>query len=156
MPTNQRMCKKSAFAIIRESGMCNDPSYYSGRGAIIGDLNSEILEKVYQGIKSEHGESAAKAYEKLVAAIPKLSATDFLVSLYGLQANGWKFSKRILSKNKGIYAGNLGSALGTIASVAGGMYERDETGEIRAPFLSNHNIAPKMKFTVYDGFVVKE
>ena len=50
--------------IIRNSNMSTRPEYYSGRGAILCDLNSDILQKIYLGIEKEFGKKAAKNYAK--------------------------------------------------------------------------------------------
>jgi len=41
--------------IIRNSNMSARPEFYSGRGAILCDLNSDILQKIYLGIEKEFG-----------------------------------------------------------------------------------------------------
>lgn len=122
-----------------------------GRGAISCDLNDKILEKVYQAVQREHGEKAAKQFAQMVADVPKLSATDFLLTLYRLEGRNWKWNKRILGNEKGIDFGpDYGDgareavAMATIGNVLGGMSERDETHYIRGEFLRRHEIkSPK-------------
>jgi hypothetical protein len=43
------MQKKTLSEIIQDAGMSTRPEYYSGRGAITCDLNSDILEKFIKG-----------------------------------------------------------------------------------------------------------
>ncbi len=87
--------KLRAEDIVREAGMCSRPEYYSGRGATLSDLNSKILDKVYSGIQKAHGKNAADDFTKMVENIPKLSATDFLLSVYRLEQNNWKYDKKV-------------------------------------------------------------
>ncbi|MDP3027250.1 MAG: hypothetical protein Q8N63_06075 [Nanoarchaeota archaeon] len=144
--------KLEAMQIVMEAGMSACPEFYSGRGAIPCDLNDKILEKVYKGVKREHGEKAAKHFTQMVADIPKLSATDFLLTLYRLESRNWRWDKRMLGNEKGIDVGpdygdgrRTGIALVTIGDVLGGMSERDETSYIRDNFLERHGIKVPQK-----------
>lgn len=140
------MTKLSASGIVDNAGMVNRPEYYSGRGAISCDLNDKYLENIYESIKREYGEEAAKNYVQMVADIPKLSATDFLLTLYSLEARDWKWDKRLLGNQKGIYVdgptdeAKIAVGFATIADVFGGMSGRDETIFIRSEFLARHGI----------------
>ncbi len=116
------------------AGMSTRPSYYSGRGATLSDLNSEKLETIWGGVKSIYGDKAAEAFIDMVIAIPKLSATDFLISLASLERNGFDPTSDISAINS-IFPEDEGSAFGTIMSVMGGMNDRDDTTRIRDPFL---------------------
>ena len=121
------------------------PEYYSGRGAIETDLHDQRLETIYQEIKKGYGEQPAQQFVQMVGDIPKLSATDFLLNLYGLESNHWIWNKELLGDEKGIYAGDYerspGNLFGTIASVYGGLSVRDETPLIRDQFLRRHGIS---------------
>jgi len=74
--------------------MSTRPEYYSGRGAALSDLNSEILQKIYVGIEKQYGVKAAKNYVRMVDDIKVLSATTFLEELYQLFYNDWKYVKK--------------------------------------------------------------
>lgn len=136
--------RMDARQIVGQTRMSARPEFYSGRGAITCDLNDRILEQVYAGVQREHGKEAAQHYAQMVADIPVLSATDFLLSLYRLEGNDWKWDKKLLGREKGVYVdgktdqekmaislATIGGALGTI---------RDETTSIRMEFLRRHNI----------------
>ncbi len=122
------------------------PQFYSGRGAITSDLNDQILEKVYQGIQQGYGNEAAQAFAQMVGDIPKLSATDFLLTLYTLERRGWKWDKKLSGNEKGIYVDGANDgekmAIGfaTIGGVMFGDNSRDETDYIRREFLKRHKI----------------
>ena len=139
--------KMDARQIVEELGMSDRPEFYSGRGAILGDINDRILEGVYQGILREHGEYAAQQYVQMVVEIPKLSATDYLLTLYRLEQNNWKWNKDLLGNENGVYIGPdrrdgsresiaFASLIGTIF----GDNSRDETKSIRRQFLERHQI----------------
>lgn len=133
---------KSASDIVRASGMSDNPGFYSGRRAMLSDLDDRKLEKIYREINSQHGPDAAGQFVHMVANVPKLTATDFLLSLYSLEQNGWKFDRDALSDRKGIYPSSDGSALWTVASVLGGFGTVDDTSYIRNDFLRRHEYKP--------------
>jgi hypothetical protein len=119
-------------------GMSVRPGFYSGRGATTADLSSDKLERLFCAIKKHAGEPAAEAFVNMVAAMPSLSATDFLLSLARLESNGWTWHKRLLGAEKGLYAEDEGSAWGTVFARLGGAGERDDTATIRGAFLRAH------------------
>jgi len=148
----ERRSKTPISELLSNTGLSSRPEYYSGRGATRSDLNSEILEKIFQLIKNNYGSEAATQYSHMVRDMEKLSATDFLISLYNLQANDWKWKKVLTSSRNSIYAGDYGSAFGTVMSVLGGMNNVDETESIRDQFLKNHKLGQRKRdrFCAYD------
>ena len=121
--------------------MSGRPEFYSGRGAITDDLNDQKLERIYEKIERAYGKETAQNFAQMVADIPVLSATDFLLSLYQLEANEWKWEERLLSHHNGIYHTDIPTAMGTVLSVlGGGSNKRDETRVIRNSFLQRHGI----------------
>lgn len=138
-----------AREIVVEAGMSARPGFYSGRGATTSDLNDKILEKVYQGILKNYGQEPAKEFVNMVADIPKLSATDFLLTLYRLEAHEWKWDKRFLGSEKGIYPEDEGSAMATVIDVLYGMNKTDETDYIRGEFLRKHGTGTRSKHNTF-------
>jgi len=140
--------------ILREANMSARPEFYSGRGAIRADLNDGILEKIHQGVQREYGEEAAKQFTIMVANIPVLSATDFLISFYALENHGWKYdSDKVRSDApRGILVakdeeGNYDYAHGMLSMVdAISLGGRDETAYIKGQFLRRHGIEPSKHF----------
>lgn len=135
------------------------PEFYSGRGAIRDDLDSRRLETVYQLVKREHGEEAAQNFAQMIADIPVLSATDFLLSLYRLESRNWKWDKGLLGDEEGIDVGpDYGDgkreaiAFSTVVSVLGGGFDRDETHFIRDKFLRDHDIKIQEPDNKYKSF----
>ncbi len=53
-------------------------SFYTGRGVTSSDLNSEILEDMYCGIKADIGPKEARNFAKFVANLKDLSASAFI------------------------------------------------------------------------------
>ena len=141
--------------IIRNNRMSTRPEYYSGRGAILCDLDGKILEGIYQGIKKEFGVRAAQNFVKMVDDIKVLSATTFLEELYMLCGNGWKYRKKpkehqangisIPKNENGEYDDRsmVSGMLGMFAAM--GNNGRDETQQIKSYFLMNHGVKPKGK-----------
>lgn len=138
------------------AGMSTRPSYYSGRGARRGDLDGQKLQILHAAIKANVNDDAAQAFAQMVADIPKLSATDFLIALAKLEGHDWKWDKALLGKEKGIYAEDEGSVMGTIFSVMSGMDECDETESIRNPFFWAIKFTPlvekRLVKRVIDGY----
>jgi len=134
--------------IITKSGMSSRPGVHSGRGATISDLNSEILEKFYKNIKYEYGKFASEQFLEMVSEIPVMSATDFLLNLYKLESNNWKWKKSLLGNEKGVYIDGrtdnerLSVGFATIISMLG-RNEMDDSNLIKCPFLKNHGVKIK-------------
>ncbi len=141
----------NARQIVMRAGMSARPEFYSGRGAISCDLNDRILENVYQTIQREHGEKAAQQFAQMVADIPELSATDFLLSLYRLESHNWKWDKSMMRDERGIAIGpdygdgkREANAFAGIVTVLGGS-DLDQTRYIRGEFLKRHKIEVPQK-----------
>lgn len=83
------MSTVTAQQLVRTARMSTRPEYYSGRGAILCDLNGEQLFIIYKGIKENIGEKQAESFVKMIENINSLSATNFLNCLYALEANDW-------------------------------------------------------------------
>ncbi len=129
-------------------GMSARPGFYSGRGATSSDLNSKSLERIFQAIVRNVSAEAGTEFVKMVADIPVLSATDFLLTLGKFEQNNFVWSKALLSDHGGRYFENKAEAFGTVmealSSVSGRRAERhDETSYIRGEFLRSHNVKPK-------------
>lgn len=145
--------------IVMNAGMSARPEFYSGRGAILSDLNSTILEKVYQGIKAEYGQDAASSFAQMVANTDKLSATLFLTSLFRLYLNDWqvpepKQSSTLDHTDVGPDdGGRMAVGFATIANALSGQTERNETPMIVGDFLHKHRdeITPRIEERFLDN-----
>jgi len=143
--------------IIRNNKMSTRPEFYSGRGAITCDLNGNILEGIYQGIKKEFGDKPAENFVKMVEDIKVLSATTFLEELYVLCSNNWKYRKKrthaagvTVPKDKD---GNYDLAGGMFGMMNAMMSSgRDETQSIKSYFLTRHGVKPKGRAYSSDGY----
>ncbi len=90
---------KSAEDIIWDycQGRLNpSPDYYEGHGNELRDLNSPILEMVYQGIRTEHGAEPAKSFVNMVKNLKDTNAASFLNELYRLEKKGWRWAEPVL------------------------------------------------------------
>lgn len=136
----------SAQEIVGMCGMGRNPGFYSGRGATMSDLNSDILEKIYTGVKAAHGINAGEEFVQMVADIPKMSATDFLCNLYNLENNNWNWDKRMTREESGVYVDarsddqKFAQGMMTIANVMSGMNARDDSLYIKGRFLRDHGV----------------
>lgn len=136
--------------------MSGRPEYFSGRGATLSDLNSDLLEMIYQGILKEIGKGGAQNFIKMVEDIDVLSATLFLNSLYELEARSWvwensqqtsKASKHLDVGPEG--EGRMAVGLASIGAWMGGGSGRDDTRQIRDSFLRAHGRKVKNPFRMY-------
>jgi hypothetical protein len=148
--------------IIRNSNMSTRPEFYSGRGAILCDLNGEILQKIYIGIENQYGKRAANNYVKMVADIKILSATTFLQELYSLFNSNFKYIKKknhangiaIQKNNDGDYDGNS-VAMGMVSIFESLSNNRDDTQMIKNGFLVCHGIKPnKTMVDCYNNVII--
>lgn len=129
------------------------PDYYSGRGATLSDLNSEMLEQLHGGIVKEIGKKAGEQFIDMVVDIDVLSATLFLNSLFALEANKWKWKKlkKPSKANDHIEITSSPepdakylSGMFSIGSWLGGGSMHDDTPMIRDEFLRKNGRASQM------------
>jgi len=109
------------------------PEYYSGRGVNTGDLNHKHLLMIHTGIKKELGDDQAAAFVEMLQVLEDMSATGFLNSLYRLEANGWKFDKKLFNyKNDGLaYKGiDEDGGLSAMFTVMESMHRKKEPAAI--------------------------
>ena len=116
-------------------GISSRPGYTSGRGARTSDLNSDQLLYIYNEIKENEGYSAADNFVSMIENLKVASCTDFLLSLYRLEDNKWKFDN---FESNGIYTENEGEAIGTLFATLSGN-NIDDTLAIVVPFLNKFN-----------------
>ena len=135
--------------------MSTRPEHYSGRGAITSDLNHDILEGIWSGIKEHFGNEAAENFVQMVRGIRVISATTFLEELYMLAGKDWQYVSHeadtlgiaIAKDEDGNY--NMASGLATVANMMSSS-SRDETQAIKAWFLKRHGVPPRE--TVVDRY----
>lgn len=133
-------------------GMSIRPEYYSGRGATTSDLNSEKLTTLFNAIVAVEGERAGKAFTEMVAAIPRLTATDFLITLRRLERNGWIFVPEMIdATSNGTYATDRMTAYLTLLSAMDRPMP-DQTVSIRADFLRARGVKEPRKTSYFDQY----
>jgi hypothetical protein len=136
----------NGYAIISQytkNRMSPRPEYYSGRGAVRSDLNSDLLELIYAGVKQEAGDEAAANFVQFVCDFDKLAATTFLNEFYAFCNCGCVYVPRKHSAIDELDPGpDNGSrdvvGFGMMMSAMSGMMDRDETESIRNAFLAQH------------------
>lgn len=135
--------------------MSSRPGFYAGRGNTTTDLNSQLLEKIYEGIRTEIGQDAAKAFVNMVEhMVDDASATTFLITLKRLEQYEWKYDVSLSPRSAfdasgqtvadEFRKGNRHAAEAAFVSVFGGMLggkmEHKNGGglPIISDFLYNH------------------
>lgn len=141
--------------ILRNNRMSSRPEYFSGRGATLSDLDSKILEGIYQAILKEYGELAGKGFISMVDGIEVMSATTFIQELYKLYYSGWEYKSE--KDESGIAIGkdedgNYDLVNGMIGMCDHMFKHNDQTPQIKGRFLRLHGIKPKMLYDEY-GFI---
>lgn len=126
----------SAREIVRSVGMSDKPEYYSGRGARISDLPAKKLVLIYNIIKERIGAKQAETFVTMIKSLKTLSATNFLNSLYLLEANNWVYRSAYKS-NIDVGPDGPGRNAIAFATVVFGSSEYDDgdTDYIRNQFL---------------------
>lgn len=147
--------KLTALQIVNETGMSSRPEYYSGRGAMTCDLNSNQLLRIHGLIQREYGNDAAKNFVEMVANMRDLAVSNFLTCLYHLESRNWKYTGFQSDLPAGIAVEkhadgsyNLESGmLGITEAIYSG--NRNETEFIRGPFLRKVGYeAPTKEFEI--------
>jgi hypothetical protein len=100
-------------------------SYYTGRGVNQGDLNSEFLEMIYQGLKAEVGQEAATNFAKFVHNLKDLTASGFIIAFEQFWYSGCRdtnvsLSSGVSNQLSGRGDQLLGEGFALIGSVLGG------------------------------------
>ena len=116
-------------------------SYYSGRGAITSDLNSPLLEQIFDGILKDVGQDEADNFYMMVAEMQKLSATGFINAFAHLADAGWDWDsishhyKKDRPDNDFKTGENEAADMCSLIGAMFGDSSRDETPQIRGQFL---------------------
>jgi hypothetical protein len=130
------------------------PEYFSGRGATLSDLNSDILEGIYQGLLEVIGKTAAKNFVVLVARFSSLSATAFLNDFIQWYSNGCNEYQTQATSDVDLGPDDEGRFPVAFATMASMMFgnQRDDTNQIRYSFLTNHQQELDSKCCKYQPF----
>lgn len=125
-------------------------AYFSGRGAILCDLDSKRLFHIQEQILKHYGDDASKAFVKMVDSMDNMNATDFINNCYSLEGNGFKLETEARSKN-GIEIeknseGEYDMVHGMLSIMSALSSNRDETAQIKGQFLRANGIRPVGKF----------
>ena len=122
--------------------------YYAGRPPSRGDINTAVLEGIYDGIKSEVGKSQARNFVIFVSSLEDMSGSSFVVALQKFLQSGCKSttitqkaSDRVAIDARGDAA--QAQAFGAIASVmSSGAQSEGEvcaaSWDVKFEFLQNH------------------
>lgn len=127
--------------------MSSRAEYYSGRGPLSCDLNSEHLEMIFEGIKKDAGEKEAEAFVDMVEDLKDMSATAFLIALGRFLFNDCQWVKNSQEKGSGNTIESRGEAavavgMGCVVSALGDRRSQDDRDRdsvaIKAAFLRRH------------------
>ena len=125
--------------IITTSGLSDRPEYYSGRGAMLCDLNSNMLYLIYKKLARLDSNKGLNMV-KMTLEMSTLGATEFLENLYSLAANNYDLEKIKLSsdnvsfgnsRGNSMFANGLASLASSLSSTRG-----DATPSIKECFIN--------------------
>lgn len=125
--------------IITTSGLSDRPEYYSGRGAMLCDLNGNMLYLIYKKL-ARLDPNKGLNMAKMTLEMETLGATEFLENLYSLAANNYDLEKIKLSSDNVSFGNSKGRSmyaigLATIASTLG-TPRTDATPSIKECFIN--------------------
>jgi hypothetical protein len=123
------------------------PEYFSGRGATLSDLNSEILEGIYKGLVKEVSKDAAENFVVLVAKFKCLSATAFLNDFIDWYCSGCNEYQVRDTSDVDLGPDNEGRLAIGLATIGSMMFSSgsDHTNQIREDFILGHRKELKSK-----------
>lgn len=123
-------------------------SYYTGRGPKFSDLNSDMLEGIYLGLRSEVGQQEAMNFVNFVDNLHDLSASAFIQAFERFWMLECKQSEILQPEGSGDQITGRGDERYTegfvlIAEALSGNLKspnaiRSESLAIKAPFLKQH------------------
>lgn len=125
--------------IVTTSGLSDRPEFYSGRGTMLCDLNSNMLYLIYKKL-ARLAPNKGLNMAKMTLEMSSLGATEFLENLYSLAANNYDLEKIKLTSDNvsfGSARGNSMLAIG-LASLASSLSSTriDATPSIKESFLN--------------------
>lgn len=100
--------------IITTSGLSDRPEFYSGRGTMLSDLNSDMLNLIYKKI-ARLDLNKGLNMAKMTLEMETLGATEFLENLYLLAANNYDLEKIKLSSDNVSFGNSRGNSMFAIA-----------------------------------------
>lgn len=118
--------------------------YYAGRGPNSGDLNSKILESIYQGIKEDIGQEEASNFVRFVNQLDDLSASAFIVAFEQFAAQDGRVVSIEQRAGDGMRLDTHGDALlmqgfGAVMSAMGGQKRSEKDHwNIKGSFIRQH------------------
>jgi hypothetical protein len=123
-------------------------SYYTGRNPSEGDLNSVMLEGIYNGIKKEVGQKEATNFVKFVENLTDLSASAFIQAFERFWRSDCTNFNQIQPEGSGNQLTGQGDQLltegfGVLANALSGRRVSPETirldsRRIKAPFIAKY------------------
>jgi hypothetical protein len=125
------------------------------------DLNSDILEMLYGGIRTEIGAEAARNFVLMVENLTDMSATAFLVSFQHYWGNKYRWDDRKQQSGDGVALSGRGQQLHTEAmfAVLSALSDHRDKGtrdwqsdSIKMPFLARHSTKPRSSRCYDDGY----
>jgi hypothetical protein len=140
--------------VRKHSRLSPRSGYYAGRGPMTCDLNSEDLERLWNGLKTEVGVEAARNFVMMVENLGDMSASAFLVSFEHYWHNKKRWDDRKQGSGDGVALSGRGEALRTegmfaiLSALADKRPQesRDfESDSIKRSFLTRHGVRSKCR-----------
>jgi hypothetical protein len=147
--------------VRKHSRMSPRPGYYAGRGPCTDDLNDRDLERLYDGLKAEVGDEAARHFVIMVEELEDMSATAFLWSFMRMWGARWRWTTQKQEKADGVTVSGYGDgafieAEACVLNVLSDRRSLDEqkhqSQAIKRGFLMRHGVRPMRTEVFDDGF----
>lgn len=122
--------------------------YYAGRGPTLSDLNPQILEMLYQGIKKNCGEVEAANFVRFTNKLTDLSASAFIVAFEQF----WQQNCRVIeisqsasdgmrldARGDALHAQGFGAIMSAMSRSRRSEHETSHaSNEVKAGFIRKH------------------
>jgi len=134
---------ESAVSVWTNLRFCLNSGFYAGRPPSTEDLNSRILEMIYQGLKKDVSQDAATNFVRLVNGLSDLSASAFIVAFRSFLLGGCSQINVRQSKKDRSEIDNKDQAFAVIAQalkcpIPDESEIQRASLEIKEPFISQH------------------
>jgi hypothetical protein len=147
--------------VRKHSRMCPRPGYYAGRGPLTCDLDSNELERLWEGLKTEVGDEAARNFVMMVEELEDMSATAFLWSFMRFWPTK-RWSNQKADRRDGVTVSGYGDdafmeaevcVMNVLSDRRDPEAQKQTSRNIKERFLMQYDVRPVNEPIVYDyGF----
>ena len=122
--------------IVKEAGMISgNPKYYTLNYAKPNEFNKDVLGRIYFKIMFKYDRNASNNFLRMVRDVEDFSPLNFLVNLYSLEANNWKWRKKQMINKSYLQKEDNSEAFPIITEMVSIRDLNEKNNQIKANFL---------------------